>query len=173
MHVSSKRVNDWNYFLKPFTVFSSSVQMTCSKCFYLSGGLYWLSNLINKASEICLLFIFLGLLGFARAGKLPFSGTIFPRHCSAFLLFLMESDEHSQGTRCYPLASLQQKVKKKIGSQLWQLTVGESTAGGGWELRINFSDFTLQPKEYASLITIAHAVKCSFTWSASLTVKSF
>ena len=57
-----------------------------AECFYLSGGLYRLSNLINKATEICQLFIFPVLPGFARSGKLPFSGTIFPRHCAVFLL---------------------------------------------------------------------------------------
>ena len=103
-----------------------------AECFCLSGGLYRLSNLINKASEICLLFIFPVLQGFARAGKLPFSGRIFPRHCGAFLLFLMESDEHSQGTPCYPLASIQWKSKKakKCDSRLWQLPIWESTSRG-------------------------------------------
>lgn len=117
-----KGSNDWREDFQTATIFSGALQMTCGECFCVSWGLYWLSNLINKASEICLLFIFPGLGGFAGAGKLPFSGTIFPRRCSAFLLFLMESDEHSQGTHCYPLARLQQKVKEKIVSQLWQLS---------------------------------------------------
>lgn len=91
-----------------------------AECFCPSGGLYQLSNLINKASEICLLFIFPALLGFDRAGKLPFSGRIFPRHCGAFLLFLMESDKHSQGAHCYPLASPQKKNKKETGKMRQQ-----------------------------------------------------
>jgi len=61
------------------------------------------------------------LPGFARAGKLPFSGTIFPRRRGAFLLFLMESDEHSQGTHCYPLASLQERVRKRRGKMRQQV----------------------------------------------------
>lgn len=79
-----------------------------AECFCLSGGLYRLSNLINKASEICLLFIFPALPGFARAGKLPFSGTVFPRASAAFPL--------PDGIRwalpedcCYPLAVSRKK----------------------------------------------------------------
>lgn len=121
------------WWTRPYSLLPS--KWHTAECFCLSGGLYRLSNLINKASEICLLFIFPALLGFARAGKLPFSGTVFPRRCSAFLLFLMESDEHSQGTHCYPLGSLQQKkVKKKrvkeCNSRLWQLPMWESASGG-------------------------------------------
>lgn len=74
------------------------------------GGLYRLSNLIHKASQICLLFIFPELLGFAWAGKLPFSGSIFPRWNGSFLLLLTESDEHGQESHCYLPASLQEKV---------------------------------------------------------------
>lgn len=105
----------------PYSLLSS--QWHTAECFCLSGGLYRLSNLINKVSEICLLFIFPAPQGYARAGKLPFSGTIFPRRCGAFLLFLMESDEHSQGTHCYPLASIQQKkVTKGKKNNMWEPT---------------------------------------------------
>lgn len=109
------------------TIFSLPSKWHVAECFWLSGGLYRLWNLINKASEICLLFICPALRGFARAGKLPFSVTIFPRPCGAFLLFLTESDEHSQGTHCYPLGSLQQKKsKKKKRGKMWQQAVTAS-----------------------------------------------
>lgn len=112
--LTSDWLNDWEAVFDgspPYSLLPSKWQ--AAECFCLSGGLYRLSNLINKASEICLLFIFPALQGFALAGKLPFSGTLFPRRCGAFLLFLMESDEHSQGTHCYPLGSLQQKKQKR------------------------------------------------------------
>lgn len=106
---TSHRLNYWAAVFEGLLHRLHSFQMVHRRMFCPSGGLYQLSNLINKASEICLLFIFSTLQGFDRAGKLPFSGTIFPRHCGAFLLFLMESDEHSQGAHCYLLASPQKK----------------------------------------------------------------
>lgn len=120
-YLPSDWLNDWEAVFDrspPYSLPPS--KWHTAECFFLSGGLYRLSNLINKASKICLLFIFPALPGFARAGKLPFSGTIFPRRCGAFLLFLMESDEHSQGTHCYPLASLQQKSKERKGEEMRQ-----------------------------------------------------
>lgn len=91
------------------------------------GGLYRLSHLIHKASQICLLFIFPELLGFAWAGKLPFSGSIFPRRNGSFLLLLMESNEHSQESHCYPRASLhaQVRIKRTVKNtrEHWQLCI--------------------------------------------------
>lgn len=101
-------LNDWEVLdgSPPYSLPSS--KWHGAECFCLSGGLYRLSNLINKASEICLLFIFPALTGFARAGKLPFSGTVFPRASAAFPL--------PDGIRwalpedcCYPLAVSRKK----------------------------------------------------------------
>lgn len=125
--LTSEWLSDWAAIFDgspPFSLPPS--KWHAAECFWLSGGLYRLSNLINKASEIRLLFILPSLLGFARAGKLPFSGTIFPRRYGAFLLFLMESDEHSQGTHCYPLARLQQKSKKETSKK--NLTAGSDSS---------------------------------------------
>lgn len=124
-----------------FTIFSPISKWHAAECFWLSGDLYRLSNLINKVGRICLLFIFPALPGFACAGKLPFPGTTIPKTLWCFFsFFLTESDERNMGLVIHLQVSWR---KKKSDSRYWQTPIRELSFDRRRRRGWNFDMFTL------------------------------